>query len=211
MYRILVVDDHVVVRHGLVQLLAEAHHDAVIGQACCGQETLDLARNQDWDVVVLDICLPDKSGLQVLKELKKMRPNLPVLVLTMYEEDLYAHRMLKAGAKGYLTKRSAGTEIVRALQKVRNGGLYVSDSLGEKLSLEGKLAVHEESLHARLSDREFDVLTMIASGKTVTEIARNMSLSVKTVSTYRVRILAKMNMRTNAELTHYAISNRLVN
>ena len=209
MCKVLLADDHEVVRQGLKLLLAEEPHMAVGGEASTGHEVLELVRQQAWDVVVLDITMPGKSGLDLLKELKHLRPNLAVLVLTMHQEDQYADRMLKAGARGYLTKGSAGTEVVKAIRTVCAGGVYVSDFLAGKLAVAGALDVHE-SPHESLSDREFQVLTMIASGKTATEIAEELSLSVKTVSTYRTRILEKMRMHTSAELTHYAISKKLV-
>lgn len=209
MCKVLLADDHEVVRQGLKLLLAEEPHMAVGGEASTGQEVLELVKQQAWDVVVLDITMPGKSGLDLLKELKHLRPNLAVLVLTMHQEEQYANRILKAGARGYLTKGSAGTEVVKAIRTVCAGGVYVSDSLAGKLAVAGALDVHE-SPHASLSDREFQVLTMIASGKTVTEIAEELSLSVKTVSTYRTRVLEKMRMHTSAELTHYAIRKKLV-
>lgn len=209
MCKVLLADDHEVVRQGLKLLLADEPHMTVGGEASTGHEVLELVKQQAWDVVVLDITMPGKSGLDLLKELKHLRPNLAVLVLTMHQEEQYASRMLKAGARGYLTKGSAGTEVVKAIRTVCAGGVYVSDSLAGKLAVAGEFDVHE-SPHAGLSDREFQVLTMIASGKTVTEIAEELSLSVKTVSTYRTRILEKMRMHTSAELTHYAISKKLV-
>ncbi|RPI50405.1 MAG: DNA-binding response regulator, partial [Chloroflexi bacterium] len=166
-------------------------------------------RAETWDVVVLDISMPDRSGLDILKQIRSERPKLPVLVLSMYSEDQYAIRVLKAGASGYLTKDSAADELVKAIRKVVSGGRYVSPLLAEKLAFE----IGDDSSrlpHEALSDREFQVLRMIAAGKSVKEIAAELSLSVKTVSTYRARLLEKMNLGTNAELIHYAIQNNLI-
>jgi DNA-binding NarL/FixJ family response regulator len=209
MIKILVADDHAVVRQGLRQILAQAFEGAVFGEAGHAQEVLQHVWKQEWDVVVLDIAMPGRSGLEVLKELKQVRPKLPVLVLSMHPEDQFAMRVLKAGAAGYMTKESAPEELVTAIKKVLRGGKYVSSSLAEKLAFALAPDI-EKPLHETLSDREYQVMCLIASGKTVTEIADELSLSVKTISTYRARILEKMDMKTNAELTHYAIKNRLV-
>ncbi len=210
--RVLIADDHAVLRLGLKQLVADecAQSGPVeFGEAQNGQETLDLARTQEWDLILLDISMPGRDGLDVLKELKHERPNVPVLVLSMHPEDQYAVRALKMGASGYMTKESAPDELAKAIEKIQSGGRYVSPSLAEKLAFE--LGTRSETpLYETLSDREYQVLRMIASGKTVKEIAEELSLSSKTVSTYRVRLLEKMNMRTNAELTHYALHNHLV-
>jgi two-component system, NarL family, invasion response regulator UvrY len=209
MIRILIVDDHTVVRRGLKQILSEESDMSVVGEAHNAQEMLTLVRKQQCDVVVADISMPGRSGLDVLKELKQDRPKLPVLVLSMHPEDQYAVRALKLGASGYMTKESAPEELVKAIRKVVSGGRYVSPSLAEKLALD--LAVDtDRSPHETLSEREHQVFSMIARGKTVKEIADELALSVKTISTYRTRILEKMAMKNNAELIHYAISNRLV-
>ncbi|HSB78969.1 MAG TPA: response regulator transcription factor [Candidatus Methylomirabilis sp.] len=209
MIRILIVDDHTVVRRGLKQILTEETDMSVVGEAHNAQEMLALVRKLPCDVIVADISMPGRSGLDVLKELKQDRPKLPVLVLSMHPEDQYAVRALKLGASGYMTKESAPEELVKAIRKVVSGGRYVSPSLAEKLALD--LAVDtDRSPHESLSEREHQVFTMIASGKTVKEIADELALSVKTISTYRTRILEKMAMKNNAELIHYAISNRLV-
>jgi len=207
--KVLVADDHDVVWMGLKQLLSEEPDIAVQGGATTGHEVLERVRKERWDLVVLDITLPGLSGVEILKELRKTHPALPVLVFTMHPEDQYALRMLRAGANGYITKGSMGKEIVRAMKIVLGGGTYVSSTLKRKLTLE-RVRKIQGPPHAGLSDREHQVLIMIASGKTVGEIAEELALSVKTVSTYRARILEKMNMRTNAELTHYALKNRLV-
>jgi DNA-binding NarL/FixJ family response regulator len=207
--KILITDDHAVVRQGLKQILAEEFTRAEFGEATNAQEAIDRVWKENWDVVVLDITMPGRSGLEVLKEIKKSRPKLPVLVLSMHPEDQFAVRILKIGASGYMTKESAPNELVGAVKKVMAGGRYVSPSLAEKMASYLAIDVHTPP-HERLSDREFLVLRLIASGKTPTAIAKELALSVKTISTYRMRILEKMNMSNNAELTHYAIQNRLV-
>jgi len=209
MIRILIADDHAVVRRGLKQIITEEPDMAVIGEAQTGQEVLDLVRKQNWDVVVLDITMPGRSGLEVLTELKRQYPRLPVLVLSIHPEDQFAMRVLKAGASGYMTKESAPEELVKAIRKVFKGGKYVSPSLAEKLAFNLE-ADSEKPLHERLSDREYQVMCMIASGKTLTDIANELSLSVKTISTYRMRILEKMDMKNNVEITRYCIRNHLV-
>jgi len=207
--KILITDDHAVVRSGLKQILAEEFKRAEFGEAGSAQEAIDRVWKENWDVVVLDITMPGRSGLEVLKEIKKSRPKLPVLVLSMHPEDQFAVRLLKIGASGYMTKESAPNELVGAVKKVIGGGRYVSPALAEKMA--SYLAIDVQTPpHERLSDREFLVLRQIASGKTPTIIAKDLGLSVKTISTYRMRILEKMSMSNNAELTHYAIQNNLV-
>ena len=211
MIRILIIDDHTIVHRGLRQIVAEEPDIVVTGEARTGHEGLELAQTQPCELVVLDISMPGRGGLDVLKELKQVRPNLPVLVLSMYPEEQYATRALRLGASGYMTKESAPEELIGAIRRVVAGGRYVSASLAETLA--GRLAADRQSerpLHESLSDREYHVLRLIASGKTVTEIAEELTLSVKTISTYRSRVLEKMGMKTNAELTHYAVSNRLL-
>lgn len=209
MIRVLIADDHAVVRQGLKQILGDTRDIVVAGEAHNGQEVLDRMRADAWDLVVLDISLPDHSGLDILKQLRAERPGLPVLVLSMYAEDQYAIRVLKAGASGYLTKDSAPDELVKAIRKVVSGGRYVSSFLAEKLAFEIG-ADSSRAPHETLSDREFQVLRLLAAGKSVKEIAVELYLSVKTVSTYRARLLQKMNLTTNAELIHYAIHNHLI-
>jgi two-component system invasion response regulator UvrY len=209
MIRALIADDHAVVRQGLKQILGDTPEMLVAGEATNGQEVLDKVRAEPWDVVVLDISMPDRSGLDILKQLRSERPKLPVLVLSMHSEDQYAMRVLKAGASGYLTKDSAPDELVKAIRKVVSGGRYVSSFLAEKLAFE--IGTDSSRLpHETLSDREFQVLRLIAAGKSVTEIAAELCLSVKTVSTYRARMLEKMNLGTTAELIHYAMQNHLI-
>ena len=209
MIRTLIADDHAVVRQGLRQILQDTTDMQVTGEAASGPETLDRVRDDSYDVVVLDITMPGRSGFDVLKELRVERPELPVLVLSMHPEEQFAVRLLKAGAAGYLNKESAPEELVKAIRKVVAGGRYVSPTLAEKLAFEID-AGSDRLAHETLSDREFQVMRMMASGKTVKEIAAELALSVKTISTYRARILTKMNLHTNAELIHYAITNQLV-
>jgi DNA-binding NarL/FixJ family response regulator len=209
MIKILIADDHAIVRRGLKQIVSEQPDMFVGGEAENARDVLELVRSNKWNVIVLDINMPGRSGLEVLKELRREHPKLPVLVLSVHSEDQYGIRMLKAGAAGYLTKDSAPDELVSAIRKVHRGGRYISPSLAEALVFE--LGVDSDRpRHKALSDREYQVMTMIASGKTVSEIGDELSLSVKTISTYRARVLEKMKMRTNAELTHYAIENQLL-
>jgi two-component system invasion response regulator UvrY len=210
MIRVLIADDHAVVRKGLKQILTETSDIVVAGEAHNGQEVLNKVRkSRDWDVVILDITMPGTSGLDILKEMKHEHPKLPVLVLSIHPEDQYAMRVLKSGASGYLTKESAPEELVKAIRKVAMGGKYVTPGMAEKLLFDLG-SDPEKPLHENLSDREYQVMCLITSGKTVKEIAKGMSLSIKTISTYRTRILEKMRMKTNAELIHYGIRNRLV-
>jgi two-component system invasion response regulator UvrY len=208
--KILLTDDHAVVRQGLKLILADHFKRAVFGEARNAQEALDRVTREKWDVAVLDVTMPGRGGLEVLKEMKRLRPKMPVLILSMHPEDQFAVRMLKTGAAGYLTKESAGSELVGAIEKVVGGGRYISASLAERMALYLDMDV-QKAPHERLSDREFLVLQMIASGKAVGQIARELSLSVKTISTYRARLLEKMDMKNNAELTHYAVQRNLVN
>ncbi|MFL7794333.1 MAG: response regulator [Anaerolineae bacterium] len=209
MIKVLVADDHAVVRRGLVQILNEASDMAVTGEACTGREVLRLLRENAPDALVLDIAMPEGGGLEVLQQLQTLKPDLPVLVLSVYSERQYAIRALKAGATGYLTKESAPEELVTAIRRVARGERYVTKSLGAELgaALEGKA---KEELHEALSDREYQVMCLLAAGKTVTETAADLSLSVKTVSTYRGRILKKLNLETTSEIIRYALERGLV-
>jgi two-component system, NarL family, invasion response regulator UvrY len=209
MIKILIADDHAIVRRGLKQIVAEEPDMIVAGEAQNEGEVLALLRDGEWDVVILDITMPGHSGLEVLRELRQMRPTLPVLMLSMHPEDQFAVRALKAGAAGYMTKEAAPDELVKAIRRVLEGGKYVSSTLAEKL-VRGLAPPSERVPLEALSEREYQVMKMIASGWTVSTIAEELKLSVKTVSTYRARILAKMRLRSNAELTHYAIQNGLV-
>lgn len=209
MIRILIADDHAIFRHGLRQILEENPDMLVAGEASNGQDVLDQVWRHDYDLLLLDINMPGMSGLEALKQLRVQKPKLKVLVLSMYPEEQYAIRALKAGASGYITKASASEELIEAIRKVSQGGKYVSASLAEKLLFDFE-ADSDRPLHELLSDREYEVLCMIASGKTVSQIAEELCLSVKTVSTHRVRILEKMRMKNNAELTNYAIKQKLI-
>jgi two-component system invasion response regulator UvrY len=208
MIRILVADDHAVVREGLKQIVRETSDMVVTGEAADGREVLRLIHEHDWDVVLLDIAMPGRGGLDILKELKAEKPRLPVLMLSMYPEEQYAVRALKAGASGYLTKESVPDELISAIRKVSAGGKYVSSSLAEKLAYDLE-ADAERPVHETLSDREYQVMCMIARGETLRSIADKLCLSIKTISTYRSRILEKMRMKNNAEIMHYAIKYHL--
>ena len=209
MLKILVADDHTIVRDGLKQILGEVPDMIVAGEAADGSKVLRKVREGHYDLVLLDIAMPGISGMDVLKQLRSERPDLPVLMLSMYPEEQYAIRTLRAGASGYLTKESASDELITAIRKVCSGGKYITSSLAEKLAF-CLDSYSDQPVHERLSDREYQVVRMIASGKTVTEIAEALSLSVKTISTNRSRALKKMGMKTNAEITYYAIKHGLV-
>lgn len=209
MLRVLIADDHAITREGLRRILTDYPEPVHVGEAANAAQTLALMRKHKWDVVLLDISMPDKSGLDVLKSIRKERPHLPVIVLSMYPVDQYALRVLKAGGTGYLTKESAPEQLLAAVRKVAAGETFITPELAERLAREF-FRSSATLPHENLSDREFEVLRLIATGKTPTEIATHLSLSVKTVSTYRARLLQKMGMRHNAELTHYAVVNRLV-
>ncbi|MET0319617.1 MAG: response regulator transcription factor [Duganella sp.] len=207
--KVFIADDHAIVREGLKQILAETRDIIVAGEAENGLEAIKLFRKSDCQVLLLDISMPDRSGIDVLKQVKKEKPELAVLMLSMHREDQYAIRSLKAGASGYLTKQSAPRELVTAIRQVAGGLKYISAALAQELANHvGE--DHEAPPHDALSDREYQTLTMIASGKTVGMIAKELSLSVKTVSEYRARLLVKMKLKNSAELTHYAIKNQLI-
>jgi DNA-binding NarL/FixJ family response regulator len=207
--KVLIADDHAIVREGLKQILADTRDIVVAGDAENGFEAIKLIRRNPCEVVLLDISMPDRNGIEVLKQLRKEFPKLAILMLSMHREDQYAIRALKAGAAGYLNKQSAPAELVTAIRQVAAGRKYVSPALAEELANQLD-EDHERPPHAALSDREYQTMTMIASGKTVSDIAAELALSVKTISMYRSRLLQKMKLRHNAELTHYAIKNRLV-
>lgn len=209
MLRVLVADDHPIVRRGLRQIIAETTDIVVADEASDGQEVVSKVAQNRYDVVLLDISMPGKHGFDALKEIQGLRPDLPVLVLSMHQEEQYGVRVLKAGASGYLAKESSPDELVSAIRKVAQGGKYVSSTLAERLASRLKMDA-TRPLHEALSDREYQVMRLIASGKTVKEISQQLQLSVKTISTYRHRVLEKMQMKTNAELTHYAIQNDLL-
>ena len=209
MIKVFITDDHLLIREGFKKLLKDEMDIEVAGEAGNANDAMDFLLKNNVDVLILDINLPDKSGLDLLKELKEFKPDLRVLILSMHPEDRFAMRVLRAGAYGYVTKESAGEELVKAIRKVHSGGKYVSATLAEKLVFEIQSG-SDKPVHEILSDREFQVFQMIASGKTLAEISDSLSLAVTTVSTYRARILEKLNLHSNAELIHYAITNKLL-
>jgi two-component system invasion response regulator UvrY len=207
--RILIADDHPILRRGLKEILVRELEGSICGEAGNAQQVLSEVQRENWDLVILDVTMPGRSGLDVLRELRRLRPKLPVLVLSVHPEDQLGTRVLKAGASGYMNKESAPEELIKAVRKVLEGSAYVSPALAERLALD----LRENGgrhLHESLSEREFEVLRMLATGKTATEIAEELHLSVPTVSTHRAHILAKMNMTTTAALISYAVHNRLV-
>ncbi len=207
--RILIADDHEVVRRGLKGILTDAFPKSKIGEARTSQETVEAVHKQDWDIILLDINMPGRSGLEVLEDIKRLHPQLPVLVLSAFSEEDYAVRAIKLGASGYLTKQSASDELITAIRKALAGGKYVTASLAEKLaaSVAGETAGDP---HDALSNRELQVLRLVASGKTLKEIAFDLNLSEKTIGTYRMRIAEKLRLSTNVELTRYALQHKLV-
>ena len=209
MIRILIADDHAIVRAGLKQFIAHEQDMVVTGEAADGTETLAFVRTGECDVVLLDLSMPGKNGIDTLRQLKRNRPELPVLILSAYSEQQYAVSMLRAGASGYINKESASDQLVSAIRAVVNGGKYVSPSVAQVLAsdLSGD---SDKPPHAALSKREFQIFYKLAGGATVSKIAQELFLSVKTVSTYRARILEKMQMTSNADLTHYAVRNNLI-
>ncbi len=209
MIRILIADDHALIREGFKKLIDSEMGMSVVGEATNGFEVLDFVRNNDCDIAVLDISMPGKNGLELIKELKTFKPGLKTLILTMHPEDRFALRALKAGASGYLTKISAPKALVSALHKIAGGGRYVSESLAEKL-VQNIDQSSRDAEHEALSDREFEVFCMIAAGKSIAKISDEMNLSQSTVNTYRTRIMRKMNLRTNAEIIHYALRNNIL-
>jgi len=209
MLRLLVADDHEIVRKGLVKVLTETLQPVKVDEAINGQDAMNKVLKSEYDLVVLDIKMPGKSGLDVLKEIKQHKPQLPVLILSMHPEEQFAIRAMRAGASGYLSKECAGDELVLAIRKALKGGRYISSTLSEILA--GELNIGSgKPLHEILSDREYQVMLMIASGKPVGAIAKELRLSAKTISSYRTNILLKTRMKNNAEITHYAIQNKLV-
>ncbi len=205
---ILIVDDHAIVRQGLRQILVESADVTLIGEAEHGAEAMRHVREGGWDVVVLDISLPDRNGIEILKQIKKEAPKIRVLMLSMHDEGLYAIRALKAGASGYITKQSAPSELMAAIHQVARGRKYLTATLAEAMA-DSLGEDHDRPPHETLSDREYQTLCLIASGKSLTDAAEEMCLSIKTVSVYRSRLLEKMKLKNNAELTHYAIKNGL--
>lgn len=207
--KLLIVDDHVVVREGLKQIIGSTQDMAVIGEAETGFEAIKLSRQLEYHIMLLEIALPDRNGIEVLKQIKKESPHVSVIMFSGHREDQYAVRALKSGASGYLNKQCSAAQIIIAIRQVKSGLKYISAALAQEMA-NNLNHEYEGQLHKTLSDREFQTLTMIASGKSVSDIARELSLSVKTISEYRARLLLKMKLRHNAELTHYAIKNELV-
>lgn len=209
MLRVLIADDHPVVRQGVKQILTEELQLKQFGEARNAREVLDNISKKKWDILILDINLPDMNGLEILRQLKKVHPDLPVLVLTVFDEDQIAIRVLKAGAAGFVTKETMPDELIAAVKKIHSGGKYVSPSLAEKLVF-NIYAEDEKPVHHKLSNREYQVICLIAAGKSVKQIAEELYLSIQTIRTYRTRILEKMEMNTDAELIHYAIQHGLI-
>ena len=209
MTRIVVADDHTIVREGLKQILAAAGDFDIVGEARDGHEALKAVRELEFDVLVLDMSMPGKSGIELIKQVRAEKPKLRILVLSMHEEHQYAVRAIRAGAAGYLTKEGASAQLVSAIRKVAGGGAYISAAVAEQLAL-GAMPDAKGPPHSALSDREFQIFRMIAEGRSVSDIAERLNLSVKTVSTHKANLLQKMNMTTTGELIRYAIANKLV-
>ncbi len=209
MPKVLIADDHPIVRTGLKQIIADEPDIKIIGEVSNGVEVLEFLHKNACDLVLLDLAMPKRTGLDVISEIKQINPSIGILVLSIYPEEQYAVRALRAGAAGYLTKASAPNELIKAMRKVMGGGKYISISLAEILASEIDQHTPQQP-HERLSDREHQVMLMLAAGKTVTEVAQELNLSVKTISTYRARILEKMNMKNNAQLTFYAVEKHLI-
>ncbi len=210
MIRILLADDHTLLRQGLKMMVSEIEGFTITDEASTGSEALQKVRDGVCDMIILDLALPDRSGLDVLKQIKSTHPKLPVLVLSMHSEAEYAERAFRAGASGYLTKESAPDQLMAAIRRVAEGGRYVSPSFAEKLAADLESVQRSEIPHERLSDREFEIFRLIVAGKSLKEIADVLCLSAKTVTTYRARIMDKMSMSSNAELVRYAVENRLI-
>jgi len=208
MIRVLVADDHTIIRDGLKQILADTPDLVVAGEAANGNEALEQVREGTWDVLVLDVSMPGRSGLDLIKQIRKEKPRLPILVFSMHQEEQYAARALRAGASGYLTKEADGTQLVEVIRKVAHGGVYVSSHMAEQIA-RGLITGKEGALHATLSDREYQIFRKIVAGRMISDIADELCLSVKTVSTHKTRILLKMQMNTTAELIRYAIEHNL--
>ena len=209
MIKILIADDHGIIRKGIKQILSRTSDIEVTAEASTGQEALEKIWTSHFDLVILDISLPGRNGLEILKQIRSQKPKLPVLILSMYPEEQYAVRVLRAGASGYLTKESDKNELVEAIRRIAEGKKYITPSLAEKLASELEPS-NDKALHERLSDREYHILCLIAKGKSSNEFAEELALSVKTVSTHRARVLEKMGMKSNAELTYNAVQSKLV-
>jgi DNA-binding NarL/FixJ family response regulator len=210
MIKIIIADDHSVVRRGIKEILSASNNFNIVGEATSGEELLELLSKQVCEVVIMDISMPGRSGLDVLNDIKKFYPSVRCLVLSVHPEEKYGLRVIKSGADGYLTKESAPEELIKALDKINEGGKYLSPGLTDKIVDEITRDQTTAPLHSKLSDREYEIFLLLAEGKPVSEIASKFFLSVHTVSTYRGRILEKMNMKTNADLTYYAVKNKLI-
>lgn len=210
MIRILIADDHGILRAGLKHILSDCMDIEVAGEACDGHETLAQVRAGTWDTLVLDLSMPGRSGIELIKQIKGEFPKLPILILSMHKEDIYAVRTLKAGASGYLCKDNAETQLADAIRKVASGGLFINSAVAEKLTREMLSGGQEAAPHTRLTDREYQIFFLVIRGQGVTHIARQLNLSVKTVSTHKASILNKMNMSNTADLIHYAIRHQLI-
>lgn len=210
MIRILIADDHDILRAGLKHILHDTGDIVVAGEACDGHQALSLVRTGQWDALVLDLSMPGKSGIELIKQIKGEFPRLPILILSMHKEDLYAVRALKAGASGYLCKDSAEALLAQAIRKVVGGGLFVNQAVAEKLAMDMLTGAGNGALHTRLTDREYQVFMLLARGLGVTDIGRELNLSVKTISTHKTRIQEKMNLANTADLIHYAIRHQLI-
>ena len=209
MIRIVIADDHTIVREGLKQILSASPELVVAGEAQNGHEVISRVRELEFDVLLLDMSMPGKSGIELIRQVRSEKPRVRILVLSMHEEEQYAVRAIKAGASGYLTKESASAQLVSAIQKVAGGGAFISSAVAEQLAL-GAMPGAEGPPHSTLSDREFQVLKMLVSGKTVSDIAATLNLSVKTVSTHKTRLMQKMNISSQADLIRYALTHRLL-
>ena len=209
MIRIVIADDHTIMREGLKRILDGADDLLVVGEAVDGFEVLSLVRKGDFDLLLLDLSMPGRSGVELIRQIKDEMPRLPILVLTMHDEEQYAVRAIRAGARGYLTKESAGTQLVSAIRKVATGRPYISLEVAEQLAMD-VMPMHEDLPHKQLSNREFEVFSLLVGGKSITEIAELLHLSVKTVSTHKTRILNKMGMLSLADLVQYAVAHRLL-
>ncbi|SNS30227.1 two component transcriptional regulator, LuxR family [Noviherbaspirillum humi] len=209
MIRIVIADDHTIMREGLKRILEGADDIEVVGEAVDGYEALAQVRKGGFDLLMLDLSMPGRSGVELIRQIKDEMPKLPILILTMHEEEQYAVRAIRAGAKGYLTKESAGTQLVSAIRKVAAGRPYISLEVAEQLAMDA-MPANEDLPHKQLSNREFEVFTLLVSGKSITEIAESLHLSAKTVSTHKTRILNKMNMSSLAEMVQYAVQHRLL-
>ena len=209
-FRILIADDHALLREGVKHILSEQPDIEVAGEACNASDALSKVRLENWDAVVLDMSMPGKSGIELIKQIKIEKPKLPILILSMHKEDIYAVRTLKAGASGYLCKDNAETLLAQAIRKVAKGGMFIPPSVADKLAVEMLIGTTDAPPHTLLSDREYQIFLLFACGNSVSEIADELNLSVKTVSTHKIRLMQKMNVVKVAELIHYAIRHELV-